>query len=161
MSIYRLRTRAVGLAAAALLSGCTTVGPDFKRPQLRSWLEAWTGGFLKSLAVDAQSPRSPQTLEWWRNFNDPVLDQLVAEAQRMNPNVRTAGLRIMEARAQLGIAGSTLYPQFQQATGEVLWAGEKRAGASDISAVSFSAGLQIGWELDFWGKFRRSIEAGG
>jgi NodT family efflux transporter outer membrane factor (OMF) lipoprotein len=65
----------------------------------------------------------------------------------------------MEARAQLGIAGSTLYPQVQQATGEVLWAGEERAGARDSRAVSFGIGLQVGWELDFWGKFRRGIEA--
>jgi len=117
------------------------------------------GGSFKSLAVEPQTPRKPQTQEWWRNFNDPVLDQLVAEAQRANPNVRTAGLRIMEARAQLGIAGSTLYPQLQQATSELLWAGEQRAGARDISALSFGAGLQLGWELDFWGKFKRSIEA--
>src|SRR6185436_20352314 len=100
-------------------------------------------------------PHSGPTQEWWRNFNDPVLDQLVAEAQRVNPSVRTAGIRIMEARAQLGIAGSGLYPQVQQATGEVLWAGEQRAGARDVRAVSFSTGLQIAWELDFWGKFRR------
>ena len=77
----------------------------------------------------------------------------------MNPNVRTAGLRIMEARAQLGIAGSTLYPQVQQATSDLLWGGEQRTGARDTSAVTFSVGFQIGWELDFWGKFRRGIEA--
>ena len=64
---------------------------------------------------------------WWRDFNDPVLDQLIDEAQRVNPNVRTAGLRIMEARAQLGIAGSTLYPQVQQATGELLWVAREPA----------------------------------
>jgi multidrug efflux system outer membrane protein len=150
--------RAVGLAGAVLLSACTTVGPDFKRPQV-PWLADWTGGSLESLAADPRGPRSGQTQEWWRNFNDPVLEHLVAEAQRVNPNVRTAGMRIMEARAQLGIADSTRYPQVQQATGEVLWVGEERTGARDTSAVTFSAGLQIGWELDFWGKFRRSIEA--
>ena len=85
--------------------------------------------------------------------------RLVAEAQRVNPNVRTAGLRIMEARAQLGIAGSALYPQVQQATSDLLWAGEHRTGARDTSAVTFGVGFQIGWELDFWGKFRRGIEA--
>jgi outer membrane protein, multidrug efflux system len=142
-----------------LLSACTTLGPDFKRPQV-PWLEAWTGGSLKALVDDPQVPRSSRNdAEWWRNFNDPVLDQLVAEAQRMNPNVRTAGLRIMEARAQLGIAGSTLYPQVRQATGEALWAGEQRPSGRDTNAVSLSAGFQAGWELDFWGKFRRGIEA--
>ena len=88
-----------------------------------------------------------------------MLDHLIAEAQRVNPNVRTAGLRIMEARAQLGIAGSTRYPQVQQATSDLLGAGEQRTGGRDTSAATFSAGFQIGWELDFWGKFRRSIEA--
>jgi NodT family efflux transporter outer membrane factor (OMF) lipoprotein len=151
--------RVVGLAAAALLSACTTVGPDFKRPQVPAWLAEWTGGSLGSLNADRRGPRSEQLQEWWRTFNDPVLERLVAEAQRVNPNVRTAGLRIMEARAQLGIAGSTLYPQVQQATSDLLWVGEQRTGARDTSALTFSAGFQIGWELDFWGKFRRSIEA--
>jgi outer membrane protein TolC len=106
----RFARRALGLAGAALLSACTTVGPDFKRPEV-PWLDAWKGGSLESMGADRRLPRSEQLQQWWRNFDDPVLDQLVAEAQRANPNVRTAGLRIMEARAQLGIAGSTLYPR--------------------------------------------------
>ena len=158
LGAYTLGVRALVLAGGVLLSACTTVGPDFKRPQV-PWLDDWTGGSLKSLPVEARAPRSPQTQEWWRNFNDPVLDQLIAEALRANPNVRTAGMRIMEARAQLGIAGSTLYPQLQQATGQVLRAGEKRSPGQDNSATSYSAGLQISWELDFWGKFSRGIEA--
>jgi NodT family efflux transporter outer membrane factor (OMF) lipoprotein len=148
----------VALAGAVLLNACTTVGPDFKRPQV-PWLADWTGGSLESLAVDPRVPRSGQTQEWWRNFNDPVLAQLVAEAQRVNPNVRTAGMRIMEARAQLGIAGSTLYPQVQQATGEAIGSGQYKQGASGTTFVTFNAGLGVNWELDFWGKFRRSIES--
>lgn len=151
--------RAIALAAAVLLSACTTVGPDFKRPQVPSWLAGWTGGSLESLAADRRGPRSGLMQEWWRTFNDPVLEQLIVEAQRMNPDVRTAGLRIMEARAQLGIAGSTLYPQVQQATAEILGVGEHRTGAHDTTAVAFNSGLGINWELDFWGKFRRGIEA--
>ena len=153
MSINRLRAQAVGLAGTLLLSACTILGPDFKRPQVPSWLAGWKGGSLESLAVEPRSPRGPQTQEWWRNFKDPVLDQLVAEAQRVNPSVRIAGIRIMEARAQLGIAGSTLYPQFQQATGELLRAGERRAGAPDSSATSFSAGLQM-WPLVICGTLK-------
>jgi outer membrane protein, multidrug efflux system len=151
--------RTVVLAGAVLLSACTTVGPDFQRPGVPPWLDAWTGGSLEALPAPPQASRSSRMQQWWRNFNDPVLDQLIAEAQRANPNVRTAGLRIMEARAQLGIAGSTLYPQIQQATGELLWAGQRKSGAGDTSAVSVSAALQLAWELDFWGKFRRGIEA--
>ena len=98
--------------------------------------------------------------EWWRNFDDPVLEQLVAEAQRLNPGVRTAGMRILEARAQLGIAGSGLYPQLQQLTGDGLRAGKEQSDGPDLHLLErHSVGLDIGWELDFWGKFRRGIEA--
>jgi len=146
-----------GIAAALLLTACTTVGPDFQRP-LVPWLDKWMGGSLQTLPAPTP-PARPRLQEWWHNFGDPALDALIAEAQRANPNVRTAGLRIMEARAQLGIAGSTLYPQAQQASGEVLWAGERRAGGKDTSAATASANFKIGWELDFWGKFRRGIES--
>lgn len=150
---------ALALAGAALLGACTTAGPDFVRPPQAAWLANWQGGSLASLAAQPRAPARAPTQEWWRHFGDPVLDSLIAAAQRVNPGVRIAGLRIMEARAQLGIAGSSRYPQLQQATGELLRAGTRRAGAPDSSATSFDAGLRISWELDFWGKFRRSIEA--
>ncbi|MDM0118041.1 TolC family protein [Variovorax sp. J22R133] len=140
-----------------LLGGCTTLGPNFERPRV-PWLDNWKGGSLEAVAPRPK-PGREEVQEWWRNFHDPVLDQLIAQAQRVNPNVRTAGLRIMEARAQLGIAGSTRYPQVQQATGELLSVGERRPGGGDTQVVSFAAGLRASWEIDFWGKFQRSIEA--
>ena len=118
--------------------------------------------------------------EWWRNFNNPVLNQLVAEAQRVNRDVRTAGMRILEARAQLMVAGSLLYPQQQQVTGSVLRTGEVRSSGGNVTVSSdtgglgigeelssgrsialtaYNAGFGVGWEIDFWGKFRRGIEA--
>jgi NodT family efflux transporter outer membrane factor (OMF) lipoprotein len=159
MRANRLGSGAIALAAAALLAGCRTVGPDFHRPEV-PWLASWNGGSLAPLA--AQSRGAGGQIEvWWRNFHDPVLDQLITQAQRANPSVRTAGLRIMEARAQLGIAGSTRYPQVQQATGQLLHVGEERSGGRgpDTSATAFNAAFNVSWELDFWGKFSRSIEA--
>lgn len=151
------RTLIVG--SALLLGGCTAVGPDFKRPEV-PWLPGWSGGSLETLTAESRAkPRGPADEEWWRSFNDPALDALVAEAQRVNPSVRTAGMRIMEARAQLGIAGSLLYPQLQQVNGEVLRVGEQRAPSPGTAFTTASMGFSIGWELDFWGKFRRGIEA--
>ncbi|MBK7954151.1 MAG: efflux transporter outer membrane subunit [Candidatus Accumulibacter sp.] len=150
--------RLAALAAALLLGGCAAVGPDFKRPEVQS-LADWSGGSLATLAAEQRGRPRAQTEEWWRNFNDPVLDALVAEAQRVNPNVRTAGMRILEARAQLAIAGSLLYPQQQQVSGTVLRTGTEASSGPDTVLTAYSIGFGIGWEIDFWGKFRRSIEA--
>ena len=148
-----LGAKGIALLGSLLLSACTMVGPDFKRPEV-PWLDAWSGGSLKSLTSVQREHRKGQIEEWWRNFNDPVLVRLIAEALRLNPDVRTAGIRILAARAQLGIAGSTLYPQVQQLTGNVLNVGEQVSGGPDASFMAYDAGVGIGWELDFWGKFR-------
>ncbi|MCB1966730.1 MAG: TolC family protein, partial [Candidatus Accumulibacter sp.] len=142
-----------------VLSACTTVGPDFKPPLLPSWLADWSGGSLAALAAGRTGRSSAVTREWWRSLDDPVLDALIDEALRRNPNVRIAGLRILEARANLGIAGSTLYPQVQQLSGEALRVGQRQDGGPNSAFSSYGLGFGIGWELDFWGKFRRSIEA--
>jgi len=149
----------LGLIVSFLLSACTTVGPDFKQPVV-PWLATWSSGSLESSMTDSRTGVRPQSDEWWRNFNDPALDQLIAEAQRLNPGVRTAGMRIMEARAQLGIAGSLLYPQLQQISGEALRVGQNQSGGgADKTLSAYGIGLNIGWEIDFWGKFRRGVEA--
>ena len=146
------------LVAALLLGGCAAVGPDFKRPEVAS-LADWSGGSLTALADEQRGKPRAQTENWWRNFDDPVLDALVAEAQRANPNVRTAGMRIMEARAQLAIAGSLLYPQQQQVSGTVVRTGTEASSGPDTVLTAYNIGFNVGWEIDFWGKFRRSIEA--
>jgi len=145
------------LAAVLLFGGCT-VGPDFKRPDV-PWLAGWSSGSLDALTAEQRGMPEAQIEEWWRNFNDPVLDRVVAEAQRVNPDVRTAGMRILEARAQLMIAGSLLYPQQQQVTGNIVRTGEERSSGRDIALTAYNANLNVGWEIDFWGKFRRSIES--
>src|SRR5512142_997238 len=124
------RTCFVAVAFSLLASGCTTVGPDFHKPDV-PWLEQWHSTSLEPATAGPQQSPPPPVDDWWRVFNDPVLDQLVAEAQRLNPGVRTAGLRIMEARAQLGIAGSALYPQLQQLSAEVLQVGKERSQGRD------------------------------
>jgi len=144
--------------AAMMFSGCTTVGPDFERPRT-PWLDRWSGGSLQAIEADSRRPRDGPMQAWWRNFDDPVLDQLVAQAQRVNPGVRIAGLRILEARAQLGIADSTRYPQLQQVDGQLLGVTEQRQGGASTHAVTASIALNAGWEIDFWGKFRRGIES--
>jgi NodT family efflux transporter outer membrane factor (OMF) lipoprotein len=154
----RLRAWLAAPIASLLASACTMVGPDFSRPDV-PWLGGWSGGSLATAAVASKDVPRPQQDAWWRVLDDPALDGLVAQAQRLNPGVRTAGMRILEARAQLGIAGSALYPQVQQLAGEVVWAGQEQSHGPDSNFAAYGVGFDIAWELDFWGKFRRGIEA--
>ena len=65
------------------------------------------------------STESTTYRDWWRAFNDPVLDRLVARAYRDNLTLQQAGVRVLQARAQLGIAVGEIFPQTQQAIGSV------------------------------------------
>ena len=150
------RAACCGLLLA--LGGCTSVGPDFRSPEV-PWLETWeptAPGPAAPVAAPAQ-PTAPD--DWWRVFDDPVLDGIVSAARQSNPGVRLAGLRILEARAQLGIAGSALYPQLQQASAQVLEVGQDPSDGKSTSYTSYGAAFDVAWELDFWGRFRRGIEA--
>jgi outer membrane protein, multidrug efflux system len=149
---------ATALTGCTLFAACQSVGPDFVRPD-SPWLDDWQNASTEAATAGLPKPDQSPPDEWWRSFNDPVLDQLLAEAQRTNPNVRTAGLRIMESRAQVGIAVSGRYPQVQQLSGDAVLASEQITGEPSTSINSYSAGFVVGWELDFWGKFRRGIES--
>jgi outer membrane protein TolC len=158
MAATRRLVRTAVSAAVVLLGGCTTLGPDFHAPQV-PWLQGWSGGAWRTLADETPRRAQPRDDEWWRQFDDPVLDQMVAEAQRLNPGVRTAGIRIMEARAQLGIAGSAQYPQLQQVSAEALAAGNRGSNGQGRTFGTLGLAFDLAWELDFWGKFKRGIES--
>jgi NodT family efflux transporter outer membrane factor (OMF) lipoprotein len=100
---------------------------------------------------------------WWKVFNDPLLDDLVCSAYLQNLTLRQAGLRVLEARAQLGIAVGNIFPQTQTATGSYSWNAVSRESANrSFVAKAFygqwNYAFNLAWELDFWGQFRRAIE---
>jgi NodT family efflux transporter outer membrane factor (OMF) lipoprotein len=140
-----------------LRSACTPVGPDFVRPDVvtnPAWLEAEQEAFRTD---------PPELAEWWRQLNDPVLDELITRALDQNNNLKIAGLRVLEAQAGLNIARGRVYPQVQVAAGNAtaLSASESNANtaAGDLEFTQFNAGVSVSWELDFWGRFRRGVEA--
>ena len=142
----------------ASATGCA-VGPDYTRPDvpvMEQWIEE-QNPVLSTAAADLA--------QWWKRFNDPVLDALMEKAFRENLGLRIAGIRILEARAQLGILAGDSYPQLQQLRGD--YAGislsENAPNTTpqlDKNFATASIGFDAAWELDFWGRFRRSVETG-
>jgi NodT family efflux transporter outer membrane factor (OMF) lipoprotein len=153
-----IRQNRLLLIGALCLSGCVRLGPDFQ-PQRVPWVEHWS---TPALEQATETRPQPDTRQWWQVFADPTLERLIAEADANNAGLKIAGLRVMEARAQLGIALSGRYPQLQQASADVLYTDRKQAGGRNPQSNRFwqySAGFDIGWELDFWGRFSRAIES--
>jgi len=146
------------LIVTLLISGCTLVGPDYVKPAAQEpekWLES-SDPKIESKEVDFS--------DWWAVFNDPVVNELVQAAYQQNLPLQIAGLRIYEARAQLGIAFGFQYPQTQQGLGSAsinqLSKNAPNAAGAEGYYSNFDIGLDAAWELDVWGKFRRGVQTG-
>lgn len=171
-----VRTRFAVLATAAslllVMTGCThwkdyihngfKVGPNYCPPGT-SVADHWIDE--ADLRVRTESE---DLTHWWTVFNDPVLNALIEDASQQNLSLRQAGLRVLQARYQLGIATGGLFPQQQDAFGSFLHT--QRAGSNYADFGSFgggstrvfdqwSFGFDLVWELDFWGRFRRAVFA--
>jgi NodT family efflux transporter outer membrane factor (OMF) lipoprotein len=155
-STFRLSVSSL-ISATLLISGCTMVGPDFVKPEApveKEWLEA-RDPKIKTEASDYKN--------WWAVFNDPVLNNLVETAYQQNLPLQISGLRILQARAQLGVVVGNLYPQLQQGRGGADYSSISENAPntlnSDDSFWQYNAGFDAAWELDIWGKFRRAVES--
>lgn len=141
------------------LQGCTTVGPEYEEPAL-PWLQQ-----LETELYGAVMTATPEGEaggigldQWWRQFDDPVLNQLVEIARADNPNLQIAGLRILESRALVTGADALSYPQQQTLAGSVVEVRNDSSRSSD-GLTRWDATLSAGWELDFWGRFKRAQES--
>mgnify|MGYP001027537929 FL=1 len=138
----------------ALLTGCMTVGPDYKRPVIDT-PAAWR--------IEEKEVRDLANTAWWQQFNDPVLNGLVGTALEQNKDLLIATARIEEF---FGRYFSTRGDQFPSAGGNAdafrQRLSEKsfsRFDGKDNPYNQYEAFLNAGWEIDFWGKFRRATEA--
>jgi NodT family efflux transporter outer membrane factor (OMF) lipoprotein len=141
------------LIAITLGTGCTMVGPDFKKPEA-TLVDEWSAE--ETPGISSQPPADTQ---WWQVFNDTVLNQLIQTAYEQNLSLQIAGLRVLEARAQLGIVTGSLYPQSQALSGNYSYNRGKETPLTDQYFNQAGIGFDAAWEIDFWGKFRRGVES--
>ncbi|MBV8685309.1 MAG: efflux transporter outer membrane subunit [Alphaproteobacteria bacterium] len=142
------------LLACAMLAGCA-VGPDYRRPAPKAapqWLENGDPG--------------PVDLSWWQAFRDPQLNALVERALAGTPDLAEAEARLVEARANRDAAAGGRLPSVSargSATENVVSENGQipvaRIPAFERSFSLFDLGFDASWELDFWGRRRRQVEA--
>ena len=142
----------------ALTTSCM-VGPNYRTPDAKLE-QQWT---YNSAASGRQMQRDNGS--WWKTFKDPVLNNLIEVAYRNNLSQQIAGVRILQARAQLNATIGNLFPQQQNLSGALNYTkvstpdrlGSFTGVTNDFAMdqVLFSSS----WEIDFWGKFRRNIQS--
>ncbi|HRF72624.1 MAG TPA: efflux transporter outer membrane subunit, partial [Accumulibacter sp.] len=148
------RRAAVGAIACCLIAGCM-IGPDYRRPEI-----AAPGAYL----YEPKQTAATANVEFWKQFDDPVLDALIAEALANNKNVKIAAANVEQAAGVLTSTRSPLFPQlnyqgsaarerFSQGGLDKLPAGI----ANPTNAYQLLAGAS--WEIDLWGRVRRLTES--
>ena len=130
----------------ALVTACTVVGPEYEGVQAPALPTSWDAA--------AAAEDSKETSTWWLLFEDAALTDLVERGASQNLSLEAAGLRIVQSRAALGISDSLLYPQQTQINGNFSYLYRDE---NDFNSAA--AGLDVGWELDIWGKYARGIES--
>ena len=153
-------TRSIALVLAVLclgfVLGCT-VGPDYTPPETEM-PDAWNQELTKGLAEGEADLET-----WWTTLNDPVLDSLIDRAARGNLDLQAAVARVVESRARLGIASGDKFPSID-AIGSYQRSRFSEEIIPSVPFISrtddnFQAGFDMAWEIDVFGRVRRSIES--
>jgi multidrug efflux system outer membrane protein len=153
----KYRTITLLIAGTLLLSGCV-MGPNYQRPKLDT-PAAFRGADAPAGEVSLADSR------WSDLFKDPVLTDLITTALRQNYDIRIAAERVLEARAELGITDSDLFPTLDvngtfAANRNSLIGSNRFLPAGVSNDVSYTQlGFRLGWELDVWGRLRRLRES--
>ncbi|RPJ61034.1 MAG: efflux transporter outer membrane subunit [Acidobacteria bacterium] len=134
---------------------CRAVGPDYKKPVIPP-PPNWSGDLsegLQAAAIDDDT-----LARWWTTLNDPTLESLMDRAVRGNLDLRRAAAVLRQARAERGVAVSERFPTVT-ASGLIGYNRISDRMGRSTNVGHFSSGFDAGWEADFFGGIRRSIEA--
>lgn len=135
------------------------VGPNYSTP------DAPLAASFSQLDSSDVSIAAAIDTNWWEVFNDPDLNLLIQNLNEQNLSLKAAFYRVEEARHLRNIAAANLFPQSQRATGGYSHtqvstnAASFVPGFSPLTVDDWSLGFDASWEVDLWGRIRRSIEA--
>jgi NodT family efflux transporter outer membrane factor (OMF) lipoprotein len=149
----------LAIAWLALLSGCAALGPDYQRPTLETPAQyKELDGWRPAQPADAL-PRG----DWWSAFGDAQLDSLISQVDVSNQTVRAAEARFRQARALADQARAELYPNVTangSATRSKSPSLANQPNLAQGAVNNYNLSANASWELDLWGRVRRSVEAG-
>jgi len=143
--------RPLALGLVLVLSACA-VGPDYVKPETHA-PQMW-GEKVDTSTADLS--------RWWTVFKDPALEKLIGDALEGSHDLKIAGARMKESRANLGIASGALLPEVDLtgvAARERLSANGFRVPGQSLYQDRYAAAFEASWEIDLFGGVRRSIEA--
>jgi len=148
-SIKRIvRPFLLSLLLTILVAGCM-VGPKLEKPLVES---------EEQFRFDSIAGDSMINLAWWKLYNDPMLDTLIYMALERNQDVLIAMSRIDQAYAVLGASKADLWPSLDYDVSAAYGKPDAAGGGTDPGAL-YTITPNVYWELDFWGKVRRSNQA--
>jgi NodT family efflux transporter outer membrane factor (OMF) lipoprotein len=142
------------LLLSFLISACTTVGPNYSPPGMKT-----PGAWQKQQAgVNAVQTSQESLSKWWTTFNDPVLSGLMEKAVAENLDIKQAFSHVKQARIQRGITGAAQYPSVN-AKGSAGRSYRKDIKGDFSGTNNLSLGLDASWEPDLFGGLKRTLEA--
>jgi outer membrane protein, multidrug efflux system len=150
-----MRQRVIVTAIACVLLGGCMIGPDYFRPEVKT---------PESFRTDITDAQNTADTEWWKQFQDPVLDELITTALANNKNIQIAAANVQQAAGVLGQTRSALFPQVGYSGDAARQRFSEKLDNAPVSGIpnpdtSYQAFLSASWEIDLWGRIRRQSEA--
>ncbi len=150
----RLSSQFLLVMLPLLILGCNPVGPNYVQP-----VPTLTPEWSQTAPMYVSANPTPEDLaNWWREFGDPTLTELVELALKDNPDLHQAQARIREARARRNLANAGLSPSVDLSGSGTRSKGSKETGQGTTNDM-YQTGFDASWEIDVFGGLRRGIEA--